>query len=138
VPHLVPVGDDYMVAYDGVSAFPQHLIRISATGMLQWPVPAVVYDEPSYHDTVDVAISPAGRIGFTWITAKDTLLENVEFVTIDGDVGAPPVFGNPLLVTDPQYAFCYPEIARARSSFGAAFAGEVEGSLALFLAILYD
>jgi len=138
LPYLVPDGaDGFLLSYDGYDTFPQNLLRLDATGRPAWSAPAVVYDEPRYHDTLDVAGSSEGRTGFAWVTEAHTLLTNIEFASLDS-FDAPPETPQPRLVTDPTYSFCYPEVARARATFGAAFAGEVEGSLGLFLAIMPD
>ena len=127
----------FLVSYDGYDSFPVNLLRVGPSGEPVWPSPAVIYDEPFYHDTLDVA-GRDGRAGFGWITEANTVLTNVEFVAVDGRGDVAPVVSPPTLITDPTYAFCYPELARGATSFGTAFAGEVEGSLALLLAIVPD
>ncbi len=139
LPYLVPDGETgFLMSYDGYSKFPQNMIRIDAAGSPVWPSPVVIYNEANYHDTLDVAGAIDGRAGFAWVTEDQTLLTNIEFMSVDGHVAEPPAVPAPALVTDPRYSFCYPEIARATASFGAAFAGEVEGSLGLFLVIVPD
>ena len=130
--------DGILAAYDAATTFPQYLMRLSATGTPLWPQPAIVYDYPHYHHTVDVAGSPAGRLGMVWVTGPEQLLENVEIVVLDAAVPDDPVMPQPLLLSDPRYQFCYPELARSANGFGAAFAGDVEGSLGLFIVTVPD
>lgn len=127
----------FLVSYDAYDSFPVRLLRVGASGAPVWPSPVVIYDEPYHHDTLDVA-GRDGRTGFGWITEENTVLGNVEFVAVDGRGDVAPVVPAPTLITDPTYKFCYPELARGATSFGTAFSGEVEGSLALFLAIVPD
>jgi len=138
-PHLVKDGTDgLLLAYDGYDTFPQYLLRITADGVPTWDSPAQIYDEPLYHYTLDVAGSASGRAGFAWVTEFHTTLTNIEVTSVDGNVGATPSVPAPMLLTVPTYAFCYPEVARASTSLGVVFAGEVEGSLRLYLVILPD
>jgi hypothetical protein len=133
-------GTGFVLAHDRYSTFPVYLVRFGLDGVPIWPQPAVLYDERRYHDTLDVATSASttGSGGFAWITEEETLLTNVQFATVV--VGSPttPPTPDPILLTDPRYSFCYPELARASASFGTAFAGEVEGSLGLFLVVVPD
>jgi hypothetical protein len=139
LPYLVPDGTDgFLLVHDAYDAFPQVVMRIDANGAPRWSAPALIYDEPRYHDTLDVAGTAGGSGGFAWITERDTLLANVYVAVLDGNVASAPATPAAALVSDPAYSFCYPEVARGGTSFGALFAGEVEGSLALFLAIVPD
>ena len=58
--------------------------------------------------------------------------------SIDGRAELAPDEPSPQPIGDAAYGFCYPEMARASRSFGAAFVGEVEGAQSLFLALLPD
>jgi hypothetical protein len=128
----------FVAAFDQDTRFPQFVQRFTAAGAPMWPQAALVYDYPHYHFTIDVAASPTGRLGMVWVTGPEALLNNIEFVAIDGGVAAPPSVPAPLLLSDTRYQFCYPELARGTTGFATAFAGEVEGSLGLFVVALPD
>ena len=128
----------FVAAFDQDSRFPQFVQRFAATNTPMWNQAALIYDYPHYHFTIDIAASPTGRLGMVWVTGPEALLNNIEFVAIDGGVSAPPSVPAPLLLSDTRYQFCYPELARGTTGFATAFAGEVEGSLGLFVVALPD
>jgi hypothetical protein len=138
-PYVIPDGaGGYVLAHDGLDHFPEVAIRISADGVPLWPTAVTIYDERRHHDTLSVAGARDGRGAFVWITEDDTLLTNVYASVLAGDTPTTPPSPTAALITDPTYSFCYPETARATASFGTVFAGEVEGSLRLFLVIVPD
>ena len=127
----------FIAAWDGFDTFPEYVHRFASDGTPSWAAPLMLYDEPGHHDTVDLASSGDGRVGIAWITEVETLLTNVVFVAFDGNV-ANPVMPESILITNPRFSFCYPEVARGTGGFGIAFAGEVDGSLGLFVATVLD
>ena len=137
-PYLAHDGGDSMIAVWDAAGPPERAMRFGLDATARWSAPAVVYDDPRFHDTVDLAIAADGRFGVVWASGATTKLTNIELAVIDGNAATTPNVPAPTRLSDPDYEYCYPELARASASFGAAFAGEVRGSLSLFVAIVDD
>jgi hypothetical protein len=122
----------YIAAWDGGTSFPFQAMHFAADNSPLWPAPVKIYDQPRYHDTADGAGLDDGKLGFAWVTGvTEEVLTNIEMTVIDASTTAPTA----RLLSDPQFSFCYPEVARTANSVGTVFVGDVPGAQAIFLAI---